>query len=92
MMVVISCFRGSMFAVFYIWVAYDHQAGSVIHRCFPFLCTKKRHAEVALAFVSARSLVTGKGHSKQLSPSLELKWEQFFRTLRAINGRKPIYG
>ena len=82
--------RPSRYKTGYIWVAYDHEAASVTRHCLPFLCTKKRHAEIALAFINARSLVTGKGARKELSPSLEVKWEYFFQALRQLNGRRPI--
>jgi len=81
--------RPSRYKTGYIWVAYDHEAASVIRRCLPYIHTKEQHARLALAFTNARSLVTGKGASKQLSAGLEFKWENFFQAFRQINGRKP---
>jgi len=82
--------RPSRYKTGFIWVAYDHEAAAVIRHCLPYIHTKERHARLALAFTDARSLVTGKGVNKQLSPSLESKWEWFFREFRQINGRKPV--
>jgi len=58
----------------YRWVAYGHQAASVLRLCLPFMTTKKEEAILALEFSEQAKIY---GYTRKGKPKSDIKYKRF---------------